>query len=87
MYLIERYWFDPLEIGFSYRNADGWEPIGFVADEEEAKRIVSLKQYEVAKNKWPLEYAVGKGEQYAPAFRHKPFTDLTGKTLQELEEI
>lgn len=83
MYLIERYWFDPMK----NRNADGWEAIGVVRDTEEAKRIVALKQYEVAENKWPLRYAVGEGELYAPAFRYKPFTELTGKTLKELEEI
>lgn len=83
MFLIERYWFDPLENRHTY----GWVPIGFVSNEAEAKRIVNLKQYEVAKNKWPLAYAVKNGEKYAPAFRYKQVAYVDGKSLEELEAL
>jgi len=47
-YLIERLWIDPME----NRNADGYEPFGYVDTEEEAKEECSKGRMYNEKDCW-----------------------------------
>ena len=84
MFIILRLWVDPLE----NRRAFGYNIIGYVKDENEAKKICSLEYVQKSKYPWPLNYAsYFKNKNTVPRFIYIKVEDLSGKGLEELLEI
>jgi hypothetical protein len=67
-YLIERLWIDPME----NRNADGYEPFGYVDTEEEAKEECSKGRMYNEKDCWSLFADT-------PQYRYRELKHLTNR--------
>lgn len=79
-YLVEAFWFDPVE----NRNAYGWKPIGIVRGEDEKTRVEDLGGYKVADHPYPLKQAVEfekcipNDSTCVPCYRCVLVDDMTG---------
>ena len=79
LYLVEAFWFDPME----NRNAYGWKPIGIVRGDDEKDRVEDIGGYKVADHPYPLKQAVEfekcipNDSPYVPCYRCVPVEDLT----------
>lgn len=72
VYLIERGWVDPME----NRDADGYDPVGFVTDEDKAKKICAEGGYFTAEQCWSVQFYPDKK---MPKFRYKKLIKYTGE--------
>ena len=87
MFAIFRLWIDPME----NRDAYGWDLIGVVDDEKEAKRICSLEKVLKSSNPWPLKYIsetdLRPELDYIPRFKAKEICNISGYSLEELKHV
>lgn len=58
MFIIQRLWYCPLE----NRDPIEWHTVGYVTNQEEADRIISLEVFNTSISPYPLETYFGKNK-------------------------
>lgn len=82
MFLVKRIWIDPLENRVAY----GFHVIGFVTNENEAKRIKESEYIQKSLYPWPLKYANEFEGDHVPEFTAEEIPNLEGLSLDELKK-